>query len=219
MRLARLLIAHLGVMTVLSIVYLVWLPGSAVLVCALSIVAAGAVATGIGVHRPSRWRSWAMVGERWCSTRQPASCTTLCWVPVGTLKPGVRIVWLLHLAMLVVLMAGTLGLVRSRPQRYIDSHRHLDYRVERRPAGRDPGRVSYAGTPGIDLLWASVRVGYVARDVLVLAPAAYVGLAVRRSPSSLLFQAGLLGLVVYDVVFRLGRIRDEWLAGGPIEIG
>jgi hypothetical protein len=46
----------------------------------------------------------------------------------------------------------------------------------------------------------------------MLALVTYFGLAARRRPSSLLVQVGLVGFVLSDVLFWLGRIHGQWLS-------
>ena len=53
---------------------------------------------------------------------------------------------------------------------------------------------------------------------LMLAAAIHVAAAVRRNPSVVLFVTGLLGLAVFDVLFRVGRIQGQRWTGTAIDV-
>jgi len=210
---------YVGSMVALSGAYLIWWPGSSLLFAAIGVFAAGAVLVGVRRYRPDRWRWWLVLAAAPLLDTSARIVYSLLPGPVGTLKPGVWVVWLLHLVMLAALVTGILGLARSA-LRAVSTV--IDIAIIMLGAGLLFGiliAIPYAGEPGIGALWATVRVAYVARDVVMLALLAYIGLAGGRGPSSILVQAGLLGFVVSDVLFRLGRIRGEWLLATPIDAG
>src|SRR5258708_21427824 len=125
----------------------------------------------------------------------------------GTLMPCAWIVWALDLAMLVLLIAGALGLVRSTLR---GASAAIDAAIIVLGSGLIGGiliAIPYANEPGVGDLWRSVRVPYVFRDVVVLALAIHLATPVRWHRSVKWLLAALFGLVAYDVLFRLGRIH------------
>jgi diguanylate cyclase (GGDEF)-like protein/PAS domain S-box-containing protein len=218
MRKSRLLAAYVGTMGLLALLYLVWPTGSAVLVSAVGVVSAAAIVAGVRRYRPQRAVSWLMLAASLVANAAARILYDALPGAPGTLKPDVWLVWLIHLVMFVLLCAGVVGMVRGHVR---GSSAAIDTLIILLSAGLLLGlliAIPYASVPGIDPVWAAARVAYVARDVLVLALAALLAIAVQRNASTLLLQTGLLSLVVYDVVFRVGRIRGDWLEGTQIEV-
>ena len=124
----------------------------------------------------------------------------------------------MHLAMLVLLIAGALGLARSTLR---GASAAIDAAIIVLGSGLIGGiliAIPYASAPGVGDLWRSVRVAYVFRDVVVLALAIHLATAVRWNRSVKWLLTALFGLVAYDVLFRLGRIHGEWLAGTSVDL-
>ena len=219
MGVGRLIGLYTGIMIALAAVYFGWPARQEVLGFAVAAGGGAAIIAGVLRYRPRRRRSWLMVVGALALDAVARVVYNLLPGPAGTLKPGVWVVWLLHLLALLLLSGGVLGLARSH-LRGVSAI--IDTAIIFVGAGLVYTvliAIPYAGAPGIGTLWASARVAYVARDVWMAALAVYVGIAVRRNTSVLLLQTGLLSLVLYDVLFRLGRIRGEWLTGTPIDIG
>lgn len=218
MRAGRLIAAYAGTMAVLVAAYLA-LPGAAAFVIAfVGAASAAAILMGVRLYRPIRTLPWRMLAAALALNASARVVYDLLPGAPGTLKPGIWLVWLIHLVMAVLLLLGLLGLTQRRAR---DRATVIDVAIIVLGGGLVLGvlvAVPYASTPGIGTLWASVRVAYVARDVVLLAVAAYLALAIRRSTSALLIQAGLAALVGYDVIFRLGRAQGEWLSGTPLDV-
>ena len=69
------------------------------------------------------------------------------------------------------------------------------------------------------LLTNIVIVAYPLSDVAILALVTRLVTAVRFSPAVLLIVFGTVGLLVAEVLFRIGRANGEWLFGTPLDIG
>jgi diguanylate cyclase (GGDEF)-like protein/PAS domain S-box-containing protein len=75
-----------------------------------------------------------------------------------------------------------------------------------------------ANQPPYGTFWVTLRAGYVFRDVLILAALIHLATVVRWSASFGLLCLGLLGLLSYDALFRLGQ-AGPWLSGAPADVG
>ncbi|WP_203701320.1 putative bifunctional diguanylate cyclase/phosphodiesterase [Asanoa iriomotensis] len=134
-------------------------------------------------------------------------------------KPLTWIVWLIHLTTLVLFTAGMVGLARHTRERTVTLV--LDTAIVVLGAGLLFGiliGVPYAIAPAGGI-WAAARIGYVARDVVVIAATIHLVTSARWSVSSALLATGPVGLVVYDVLYRLGRVRGDFLQQSPILLG
>ncbi|MCP2323508.1 diguanylate cyclase (GGDEF)-like protein/PAS domain S-box-containing protein [Hamadaea flava] len=215
---SRLIILYVAAMIVLTVAYVLWPAGSSLLVAGVAAIAVGAVAVGVERHRPQRRAAWILVGASLATTA--AARVTYDALPgqPGTLKSGIWSVWLLHLATLLALGCAVLGLVRTGTRR---TSVIIDAVTITLGAGLLLGvlvALPYAGQPGIGVLWKVVRVAYVARDVAIFTLAAVLAMTARATASRVLLEIGLVAVVVYDVLFRLGRIRGEWLSGTPLDV-
>jgi diguanylate cyclase (GGDEF)-like protein/PAS domain S-box-containing protein len=180
---------------------------------------AGAILFGLRRYHPRLTRSWLMLALAVALNALARVIYNALPGTAGTLKPAVWVVWLVHLAMLVLFVAGVGGLARWAVR---GATALIDTAIIALGAGLLFGvliAIPYASTPDIGQVWAGVRVGYVVRDVLLVAVVVNLAIAVRWTSSLALLVTGTAGLVGYDMLFRLGRIRGEYLAGTAIDLG
>jgi diguanylate cyclase (GGDEF)-like protein/PAS domain S-box-containing protein len=219
MTVRRLVAGYGGLTAVATVLYLLLSSASYVTVSIVGAVSAGAIIVGVRRYRPRHARSWLMIAAALLLNATARVVYDLLPGSTGTLKPWVWTVWGLHLVMLVCLVVGMLGLARLRAH---GAPAVIDAAVIVLGAGLLASiliAIPYASTPGIGSLWGGVRVAYVLRDVLILAVAVHFATAVRWSVSVLLTLLGVLSLLVYDVLFRIGRIHGEYLLHTPIDLG
>ena len=180
---------------------------------------AGAILFGLRRYRPRLTRSWLMLALAVALNALARVLYAALPGTAGTLKPAAWVVWLVHLAMLVLFVAGIGGLARWAVR---GATALIDTAIIALGVGLLFGvliAIPYASTPDIGQVWAGVRVGYVVRDVLLVAVVVHLATAVRWTSSLALIVTGTAGLVGYDMLFRLGRIRGEYLAGTAIDLG
>jgi diguanylate cyclase (GGDEF)-like protein/PAS domain S-box-containing protein len=180
---------------------------------------AGAILFGLRRYRPRLTRSWLMLALAVALNALARVLYAALPGTPGTLKPAAWVVWLVHLAMLVLFVAGIGGLARWAVR---GATALIDTAIIALGAGLLFGvliAIPYASTPDIGQVWAGVRVGYVLRDVILVAVVVHLATAVRWTSSLALLVTGTAGLVGYDMLFRLGRMRGEYLAGTAIDLG
>jgi diguanylate cyclase (GGDEF)-like protein/PAS domain S-box-containing protein len=218
MQIRRVAAVYAGLVIAATALHLWYEPASSAGVVVVGLASAGAVAYGIRRYRPPHATSWWLLAAAVVANATARVVYDLLPGDIGTLKPWMWVVWALHLIMLVLLMTGALGLARSTLR---GASTAIDAAIIVLGASLIGGiliAIPYASTPGVSDLWRTVRVGYVFRDVLVLALAIHLATAIRWNRSVKWFLASLLGLVAYDVLFRLGRIHGEWLAGTSVDL-
>ncbi|MDG4826855.1 EAL domain-containing protein [Asanoa sp. WMMD1127] len=203
-----------GGLCLAAVPYAVGLMTAAVAV--IGVTSTGAILAGVRHYRPRRRRSWQALAVA-------VFLNALARVVYDTLpgqlgeKPQTWIVWLIHLAMVAFFVVGILGLARPTGLRTVTVV--VDTLIILLGAGLLFGilvGVPYATHNDVSGIWAAARIGYVARDVLFIAVTVHLMTISRWHPSLALLASGPVGLVAYDVLFRLGRIRGEWLAQSPI---
>jgi diguanylate cyclase (GGDEF)-like protein len=218
MQIRRVAAVYAGLVIAATALHLWYQPASSAGVVVVGLASAGAVAYGIRRYRPPHATSWWMLAVAVFINVIARVVYDSLPGGAGTLKPYAWTVWSLHLLMLALLVAGALGLARSTLR---GASTAIDAAIIVLGAGLIGGiliAIPYAGAPGVGDLWRTVRVGYVFRDVLVLALAIHLATAIRWNRSVRWLLAALFGLVAYDVLFRLGRIHGEWLAGSSIDL-
>jgi diguanylate cyclase (GGDEF)-like protein/PAS domain S-box-containing protein len=216
MTVRRLVAGYGAVMAIAVALYFQWPSVPYVTVSLVGLASAGAIVVGVRRYRPQHVRPWLLVAAALVLLATARVVVDLLPGQTGTLKPWVWTVWVLHLAMLVCLVGGLLGLARWRAQ---GIPALVDTAIILLGSGLLASiliAIPYASAPGIGSLWAGVRVAYVLRDVLVLGVAVHFVTAVRWSVSVLLTWLGVLSLVVYDVLFR--RILGDYLFYTPIDL-
>jgi diguanylate cyclase (GGDEF)-like protein/PAS domain S-box-containing protein len=218
MQIRRVAAVYAGLVIAATALHLWYEPASSAGVIVVGLASAGAVAYGILRYRPPNATSWWLLAAAVLVDAAARVVYDALPGDIGTLKPWMWVVWTMHVVMFVLLMTGALGLARSTLH---GASTAIDAAIIVLGAGLLGGiliAIPYANTPGVGDLWRTVRVGYVFRDVLVLAVAIHVATAVRWNRSVKWLLAALVGLVAYDVLFRLGRIHGEWLAGTSIDL-
>jgi diguanylate cyclase (GGDEF)-like protein/PAS domain S-box-containing protein len=197
-----------------------WYPAASLAGLVLvGLASAGAVAYGIHRYRPEHAFSWWLLAGAVLLNATGRAVYDELPGQVGSLKSLAWIVWSMHLAMLILLIAGALGLVRSTLR---GASAAIDAAIIVLGAGLIGGiliAIPYANVAGVGDLWGAVRVAYVFRDVVVIAIAFHVATAVRWNRSVRWVLTGLFGLVVYDVLFRVAQMHGHWLAGTAIDVG
>ena len=218
MQVRRVAAVYAGLVIVATALHLWYPTASFAGLFLVGFASAGAVAYGIRRYRPAHAFSWwLLAGAVLLNATGRAVYDELPGQADG-LKSLAWIVWTMHLAMLILLIAGALGLVRSTLR---GASAAIDAAIIVLGAGLIGGiliAIPYANVPGVGDLWRAVRVAYVFRDVVVIAIAFHLATAVRWNRSVRWVLAGLFGLVAYDVVFRLARIHGEWMAGTSIDV-
>jgi diguanylate cyclase (GGDEF)-like protein/PAS domain S-box-containing protein len=213
----RLVAGYLALMSVASTLYFVWPSSVAVMVIGLG--SAGAIIVGLRRYRPHRARSWlALAAALLLNAIARVVADALPGQP-GVLRPWVWVVWTLHLVMAVLLVGGVIGMARATIRGVAGA---IDAAIIALGTGLVAALViaiPYSRLPGTGVLHGGVRTAYVLRDVLILAAGLLLVTAVRRSVSVLLLFTGLVGLLTYDFLFRVGRIRGVYLAGTAIDLG
>ena len=184
---------------------------------------AAAILVGVRVNRPQRRRPWFMLA----GAVFVAAMARVAYIELGLSgtvahsQGRLAPVYALHLVMFILLIGAFISLARP----------HLDRRQF--PALIDAAIVVVGS--GL-LAWAVVvqpwtanhalatahsvaRIAYVLRDVLILAALFRLVSAVKWSGAVALLTIGTIGLLVYDTLFRIGLIHDQWLWVSPIDIG
>ncbi len=218
MQIRRVAAVYAGLVIFGAALHLWYKPASFAGVTVIGLASAGAIAYGIRRYRPVHAMSWWLLAAAVLINAVARVVYDSLPGQAGTLKPWAWIVWSMHLTMLVLLIAGALGIARSTLR---GASAAIDAAIIVLGAGLIGGiliAIPYASVPGVGDLWRAVRVAYVFRDVVVLAIAFHLATAVRWNRSVKWLLAGLFGLVGYDVLFRVGRIHGEWLAGTWVDV-
>jgi diguanylate cyclase (GGDEF)-like protein len=219
MEMRRLAALYAGLMIAASAVHLWWRPGASYGAAVVGVGSVAAVLYGVRRYRPVHATPWLLLAAALLLNITARLLYVALPGALGSLKPWIWVVWLLQLVMMVALTAGLLTLVRSTLRGASAAIDSAIIVLGTGLLGAVLIAIPYASTPGGNDLWSTVRVAYVARDVLILAAGIHIATAVRLTRSVVWMLAGLLGLLVYDVLFRVGRIHGEWLGGTAIDIG
>ncbi|SNT13432.1 PAS domain S-box-containing protein/diguanylate cyclase (GGDEF) domain-containing protein [Asanoa hainanensis] len=73
--------------------------------------------------------------------------------------------------------------------------------------------------PHVGVITGVLLIAYPVFDIIVLGMVARLVTAVRLSPAVILLALGIVGYVVADALFRIGRIDDQWLVRTPLDLG
>ncbi|MEV4537962.1 EAL domain-containing protein [Asanoa sp. NPDC049518] len=73
--------------------------------------------------------------------------------------------------------------------------------------------------PHVGVITGILLIAYPVADIIVLGLVARLVTAVRLSPAVVLLGLGIVGYVVADALFRIGRLDDEWLVRTPLDLG
>ncbi len=218
MQVRRVAAVYAGLVIAATALHLWYMPASSAGVIVIGLASVAAVAYGVRRYRPARATSWWLLASAVFINAAARVVYDALPGEAGTLKSFAWIVWSMHVAVLVLLIAGALGLARSTLR---GASAAIDAAIIVLGSGLIGGiliAIPYASAPGVGDLWRSVRVAYVFRDVVVLALAIHLATAVRWNRSVKWLLSALFGLVAYDVLFRLGRIHGEWLQGTSIDL-
>jgi diguanylate cyclase (GGDEF)-like protein/PAS domain S-box-containing protein len=207
-----------SLIVVAAALHLWWPSASSAAIVIAGIASAAAVVVGVRVYRPRRAGAWWLLAAAALVNAVARVVYDLLPGEAGSFKPWMWIVWLMHLAMLGLLAVGTMALA---PSTLHGASATIDLAIIVLGAGLLAGvliAIPYASRPGGGDLWRAARIGYVFRDVLVLAVIIHIATSVRWSRSVAWLLAGLSGLVVYDVLLRLGRLHGESLTGTAVDL-
>ncbi|MDG4823123.1 EAL domain-containing protein [Asanoa sp. WMMD1127] len=73
--------------------------------------------------------------------------------------------------------------------------------------------------PHIGVITGVLLIAYPVVDIIILGLVARLVIVVRFSPAVLLLSLGIVGYVVADALFRIGRVDDIWLVRTPLDLG
>ena len=169
MQIRRVAAVYAGLVIAATALHLWYTPASSAAVIVIGLASAGAIAYGVRRYQPARATAWWLLASAVLVNAIARVVYDMLPGDAGTLKPWAWIVWALHLAMLVLLIAGALGLARSTLR---GASAAIDAAIIVLGSGLIGGiliAIPYANVPGVGDLWRSVRVAYVFRDVVVLA--------------------------------------------------
>ena len=203
--------------------FFAWQSAREVVVALLGVSSAAALIAGVVVNRPRQRGPWLMLAGAVLAV----ASSRIVFVELG-LQPyafhqgGNRLVpvYTLHLVAGILIIGALVWLTWP----------HVDMR--RLPALIDAGIVIL----GAELVawvviarpWRTITslptaeaasMAYVLRDVLILAALARLATAVRWSGSVGWLAFGTMGLLTYDILFRVDLIGPNWLWGSPTEVG
>ena len=213
----RLVASYTAAMIAALVLYYAWPDATSVAVGIAGLASAGAVVVGVRRYRPARPRPWLLIAAALLFTAAARIVFEALPGEPGLLKPWAWTVWVLHLVMAGLLIAGVIGLTRPTAGGLPGA---IDAAIIALGAGLAATiviAIPYSRLPGPTALYVGVRIAYVLRDVLILAAALLLITAARRNRSVLLLFLGLMGLLVYDVFFRVQMIRGVFLSGTPID--
>jgi diguanylate cyclase (GGDEF)-like protein len=218
MQIRRVAALYAGLVIAGTALHLWYAPASSAGIIVIGLAAFGAVAYGIRRYRPAHASSWWLLASAALVTVSARVVYDALPGAPASLKPWAWIVWSMQLTALAALIVGALGLARSTLR---GASAAIDAAIIVLGSGLIGGiliAIPYANVTGVGDLWRAVRVAFVFRDVVVLAIAIHLATAVRWNRSVNWLLAALSGFVAYDVLFRLGRIHGEWLAGTSIDL-
>jgi diguanylate cyclase (GGDEF)-like protein/PAS domain S-box-containing protein len=214
----RLFAGYAAVLIAATALYFARPAWASVAIVIASLSGIGAILVGVRRYRPRRPIPWLLIaGALLVSAAARLSYDNLPGQP-GVLKPWGWTVWVLHMVMAVLLLAGVIGLVRVRIRGIAGA---IDVAIIGLGAGLVTAitvAVPYARLPGT-AEFVSVRVAYVVRDVLILVAALLLITMVRRNLAVLLLFSGLTGLLVFDLAVRVQLILGVYPAGQPLDFG
>ncbi|HKE63156.1 MAG TPA: EAL domain-containing protein [Micromonosporaceae bacterium] len=201
-----------------SAIHVWWQPASSAAVVVAGTATTAAVIVGVRAYRPRHSAAWLLLGA--AVSVNAAGRVVYDALPGadGTLKPWSWIVWIMNLVVIVLLASGALRLARSTLR---GAPAAIDAAIILLGAGLLAGvliAIPDAGGPGVGDLWRTVRVGFVFRDVLLLAIVVHLATALRWSRSLAFLMVGLSSLVGYDVLVRVGRMRGDWWQGTAFDL-
>jgi diguanylate cyclase (GGDEF)-like protein/PAS domain S-box-containing protein len=210
----------------LAAAYYVAMPDYPAIAAALSgavvVSAVAAIATGVRRHHPASATPWALFAGGVLAT----GAARVAFTAHGNAGPldlqELRLVlpvFGLHLVMFVLFVLALLRL----SNRHVAGNRWI-WAVDIAVVVLGTGLLAWVVVAGpwttrdITDLRTAVRIGYVTRDVLLLAALTWLVAAVRWSASLGLLTASLVSLFAYDGLLRLDFIRNVDIRGTPLEL-
>ncbi len=212
------ILAFAGLLALIGASYLVWPALAPAAAASVGVGSAAAVAVGVRRFRPRQAAAWRLVGAALLAHAAARTVYLLLPGDPGSLKPFVWITFALHLTMLVLLVAGIRGLARSSVHGRVAV---IDAAVVLLGVGLLGGAVVVMGSgevPGLAGLVSYAGVGYLLRDVIIVAVMISFVTAVRWNTSVLLLVLSVAGLLANDALFRVSRIDGDWVPSGPLAL-
>jgi diguanylate cyclase (GGDEF)-like protein/PAS domain S-box-containing protein len=204
-------------MTALIVVYFLWPPGRTVTVVAVAAGAAGAIAVGLRLYHPRRTVPWLLLAAALLvNTAARVLSNVLPDEPLRSSSWDWTIL-ALHVVVASLLTAGVVGLTGV-------TFRTLPGAIDAVIIGLGAAMVAtlliaiHYALPPVAGLSGHIEFPYAARDALILAAALLLASAARRSTSVLLVFVGLMSLLTYALVLRIGRLYGAVLAGTPVDL-
>jgi diguanylate cyclase (GGDEF)-like protein/PAS domain S-box-containing protein len=198
--------------------YLLWQDFAPAAAALVGVGSAAAVVAGVRRYRPRRARAWLFLAAALLLNAAARTVYLLLPGEPGTLKPLIWVTIALHVVMLGFLIAGIRGLATSNVHGRVAV---IDAAVILLSTGLLAGTfvaLQLASTPGLDRFHSYISVGYVLRDVIIVAVMVNFVTAVRWSASILLLVLGVGGLIANDALFRVSRIDGPWVPTGPLAL-
>ena len=198
--------------------YLLWQDFAPAAAALVGVGSAAAVVAGVRRYRPRRARAWLFLAAALLLNAAARTVYLLLPGEPGSLKPLIWVTIALHLVMLGFLIAGIRGLATSNVHGRVAV---IDAAVILLSTGLLAGTfvaLQLASMPGLDRFHSYISVGYVLRDVIIVAVMINFVTAVRWSASVLLLVLGVGGLIANDALFRVSRIDGPWVPTGPLAL-
>ena len=214
--------AYALLVTGLSVAYLALPDPPRLLWTAIGLAGVGAMALGIRVNRPAAALPWWLLFAGALSFLAGDTCYDLLTGPLGQDNPFPSVADVLYLVSYPLWAGGLLLMVRAR-----SAGANRGALLDALIVTISVGLLSwvflakpYVEDASLGWLDKSISVGYPLGDILLLAVGArlIIGGAGRSRPLSLL-AAGVVGLLVADVLYGLTQLNGAWSTGGPVDTG
>lgn len=188
-----------------------------VLATVMTLSAAAAVAIGVRWHRPVRAGSWLLLSAALITAAVTRAFYVLLPGQEGSIKPGMYPVHVLYVSMLLLYIAGLLGLARQEPGR-LERTALIDAGILTLGLGLVAWIALVAPLGSPTRSGDFISSGYPFGDVLLAVATARFVVAVRRTLATLLVATGITFLIISDLVLMLGLLEGVFVWHTPADI-
>src|SRR3954451_24862718 len=207
-------------MLVLTVAFYAFPAWHLVLWSSLALSSAGAIATGVLIHRPHAFAWWLLALAVTVFAAGDTTYNVLTTI-LGREHPYPSLADVFYLGMYPVAAAGLVLLIRWRTGGR-DRGSLLDALSVTTALGLlswifliDP----YVQDHGLTWLERATSIAYPLGDILILAPLARLFLTTGRNRAAALLGVGAVGLLGSDVVYGLGQLAGTWAIGSWYDLG